>query len=90
MKFDKHFPSERLKPYIKFFVVSENKLANKYKVFPSSGLVIGLQYKGKLMTIKDNTESKLTSAGITEIFIFAHLHYNLDAKAIKNVMSQSF
>lgn len=65
MKFDKYFPSEILKPYIKYFVVSENDLENEYKVFPSSGLVIGFQYKGKLTTIKDNTESKLASAGIT-------------------------
>ena len=67
MKFDRYFPTERLKPYIKYFVVSENELANEYKVFPSSGLVIGFQYKGQLATIKENTVSKLTSAGITGI-----------------------
>lgn len=67
MKFDKHFPTERLKPYIKHFVVSENELESEYKVLPSSGLVIGFQYKGQLATIKNNAESKLTSAGITGI-----------------------
>ena len=67
MKFDKHFPTERLKPYIKYFVVSENELENEYKVFPSLGLVIGFQYKGQLATIKDNSESKLTTAGISGI-----------------------
>lgn len=67
MKFDKHFPIEILKPYIKYFVVSENELESEYKVFPSSGLVVGFQYKGQLSTIKDNTESKLTMSGITGI-----------------------
>lgn len=67
MKFDKHFPNEKLKPYIKYFVVSENELESEYKVFPSSGLVIGFQYKGQLATVKNNTENKLTSAGITGI-----------------------
>lgn len=67
MKFDKHFPTEKLKPYIKYFVVSENELENEYKVFPSSGLVIGFQYKGQLATIKNNAENKLKSAGITGI-----------------------
>jgi len=67
MKFDKHFPTEQLKPYIKYLVVSENELENEYKVFPSSGLVIGFQYRGQLAVIKNNTESKLTSAGITGI-----------------------
>ncbi|MDF2456456.1 MAG: helix-turn-helix protein [Cytophagaceae bacterium] len=67
MKFDKHFPTERLKSYINYFVVSENEWESEYKIFPSSGLVIGFQYKGQLATIRNNTESKLTSAGITGI-----------------------
>lgn len=67
MKFDKHFPTDQLKPYIKYFVVSENELENEYKVFPSSGLVIGFQYKGQLATINNSIESKLTTAGITGI-----------------------
>lgn len=67
MKFEKHFPTAQLKPYIHYFVVSENALENEYKVFPSSGLVIGFQYKGKLSVIKDHLENKLNSAGITGI-----------------------
>ncbi len=67
MKFVKHFPAERLRSYIKYFVVSENELENEYKVFPSLGLVIGFQYKGQLSTIIGNTEKKLNSAGITGI-----------------------
>jgi AraC-like DNA-binding protein len=67
MRFDTYTPSEKLKPYIKHFVVSENELENAYKVFPSSGLVIGFQYKGHLSAIKDDTEEKLSSAGITGI-----------------------
>lgn len=67
MRFDKFVPNDQLKPYIKYFVVSENELVNEYKVFPTSGLVIGFQYKGQLATINQNTENKLTSAGITGI-----------------------
>ncbi|WP_423147934.1 hypothetical protein [Rubrolithibacter danxiaensis] len=67
MKFNKQFPSENLKPYIKYFLLSENELESEYKVFPSSGLVIGFQYKGQLATIKGNTESKLTSAGVIQV-----------------------
>jgi AraC-like DNA-binding protein len=67
MRFTKHFPTERLKPYIKYFAVSENELENEYKVFPSSGMVMGFQYKGQLSTINGKTESKLNSAGITGI-----------------------
>lgn len=67
MKFEKHYPSERLKPYIKYFVVSENDMEKAYKVYPSSGLVIGFQYKGQLAIVNENSESKLTTAGITGI-----------------------
>lgn len=67
MRFDKFIPTHKLKPYIKYFVVSENDIESVYKVFPSSGLVIGFQYKGQLTTVKDNRENTLTSAGITGI-----------------------
>ena len=67
MKFDKYFPTEKLKPYIKYFVVSENELESKYNVFPSSGLVIGFQYKGQLSTFKNTTENQLASAGATGV-----------------------
>jgi len=67
MKFDKHFPTDKVNDYIKYYVVSENDVESEYKVFPSSGLVIGFQYKGQLSSIKDNTLHKLTSAGITGI-----------------------
>lgn len=67
MKFDKYFPTERLKDYIKYYVVSEHELESEYKVFPTSGLVIGFQYKGQLSSVKDKAFEKLKSAGITGI-----------------------
>ena len=67
MKFDKHFPTDKLKDYIKYYVISEIDLESEYKVFPSSGLVIGFQYKGQISSINDKTLNKLTSAGITGI-----------------------
>ncbi len=65
MRFDKFIPHSSLQPYIKYFAVSENETAQEYKVFPVTSLVIGFQYKGKLATIKNNKENKLTSAGIS-------------------------
>lgn len=67
MRFDKFIPTDKLKPYIKYFVLSEHEVEREYKVFPSSGLVIGFQYKGQLTIIKDDRENKLASAGITGI-----------------------
>jgi hypothetical protein len=67
MRFDKIIPSEALRPYIKYMVISENADEHTYKVFPSTGLVIGFQYKGRLATIADNTEQDLSTAGISGI-----------------------
>jgi AraC-like DNA-binding protein len=67
MKFEKHFPTDKLKDYIKYYVVSENEVEGEYKVFPSPALVIGFQYKGQLSTIQNSEERKLTSTGITGI-----------------------
>lgn len=67
MKFDKIIPTDRLKPYIKHLVVSENAVENIYKVFPSTGLVVGFQYRGQLDNINNDKEIKLATAGITGI-----------------------
>lgn len=67
MRFDKHLPTAQLKPYIKHFVVSENEFENEYKVFPSSGLVIGFQYNGGLSTVKEGSLYNLDPSGITGI-----------------------
>lgn len=67
MKFEKHIPTDRLKPYINCIVVSENEAENQYKVFPSSSLVVGFQYRGSLALLQEGTETKLNSAGISGI-----------------------
>ncbi len=67
MKFDMYAPTPQLRPYIKYFVVSENECGNEYKVFPSSGLVIGFQYNGRLSTVQGGKVSDLNAAGITGI-----------------------
>ncbi|HVY75469.1 MAG TPA: helix-turn-helix domain-containing protein [Puia sp.] len=67
MRFDKFIPADKLKPYIKYLVLSESTSERTYKVFPSTGMVIGFQYKGKLSHLKDDVEAPLMSAGITGI-----------------------
>ena len=67
MKFDKVIPAEILKPYIRYYVVSENTQQAEYTVFPSSGLVIGFQYRGQLSVVTSHAEKQLAGAGITGI-----------------------
>ena len=67
MRFEKFIPTNQLKPYIKYFVISENDVKSEYKVLPSSGLVMGFQYRGQLTNIQNETEDKLNTAGITGI-----------------------
>lgn len=67
MKFNSFLPTEQLRSYIREFVVSENEAEQEYKVYPSSGMVIGFQYKGQLSTLAGGVENPLTAAGITGI-----------------------
>lgn len=67
MRFEKILPCEPLQPYIRYFVVAENPDESTYKVFPSTALVIGFQYRGQLKSIANHQETSLTSAGITGI-----------------------
>lgn len=67
MKFEKYLPTARLQDYIKYYVIAEHAKESEYKVYPSSGLVIGIQYQGQLSLIRDATESRLSTAGITGI-----------------------
>lgn len=65
MRFDKVIPSERLRPYIRQFVISENAEEQTYKIYPTPGLVVGFQYKGRLSILNGSTETRLFASGIT-------------------------
>ncbi|GAB3990975.1 hypothetical protein GCM10028807_19590 [Spirosoma daeguense] len=67
MRFNKIIPTEKLRPYVHYFVISENDVETEYKVFPSSALVIGFQYRGQLSIIENGIEINLSTAGITGI-----------------------
>src|ERR1700749_2347320 len=67
MKFDKHFPTDKLKDYIKYYVVSEMDSESEYKAFPSPGLVMGFQYKGQISSVTNKTLNKRMPAGISGI-----------------------
>lgn len=48
-------------------VISENPEEHTYKIFPSLGLVVGFQYKGRLSILNNSGEYRLSPAGITGI-----------------------
>ncbi|GAB3314548.1 hypothetical protein GCM10027299_02780 [Larkinella ripae] len=66
-RFDKILPVDRLKPFISHFVISEKTQESVYKVFPTTSLVIGFQYGGKLKTSRNGIETALDTAGISGI-----------------------
>jgi len=65
MRFDRYIPTERLRPFVKQFAVSEQETEHEYKVLPSTGLVIGFQYRGQLATFVKDEPVKLETAGIS-------------------------
>lgn len=67
MSFYKIIPTDKLKPYVNHFAISESFQQHTYKVFPSTKLVIGFQYKGFLNSVENNLQNTLATAGITGI-----------------------
>jgi len=65
MKFQVYLPCERLLPYVKQLIISENEQENTYRVLPDTALVIGFQYRGKLSYWEEGEQNPLASAGIT-------------------------
>lgn len=65
MKFDVHLPCERLRPYVQQIIISENNIAQTYKVLPGTSLVMGFQYSGRLAHIQGQANISLATAGIT-------------------------
>ncbi|WP_420150159.1 hypothetical protein [Spirosoma sp.] len=48
MRFQHYVPSDRLKSYVKWFVISESADEQTYQILPDTSLVIGFQYRGQL------------------------------------------
>jgi AraC-like DNA-binding protein len=65
MKFEVHLPCDRLLPYVKQLIISENEQAASYHVLPDTALVIGFQYSGKLSYLEENKQNPLATSGIT-------------------------
>lgn len=64
-RFQQYAPCDALNPYIKQFYISENPVAETYKVLPVPGVVIGFQYAGALTLVDGSGKSQLSEAGIT-------------------------
>ncbi|WPQ63726.1 helix-turn-helix transcriptional regulator [Chitinophaga sancti] len=65
MRFDKVSPTAALAPYIKYYVIAENTLAEEYTIFPSTSLVIGFQYRGLLSLVQPTYVTPLSISGIS-------------------------
>lgn len=64
-RFDQYIPSSVLRPYIKYFTISESEHEDTYKVLPGTSLVMGFQYQGRLSYLAEGMENRLSAAGIT-------------------------
>ena len=65
MRFDIYMPCDMLKPYVRHFAVSEADGESTYKVLPDTSLVIGFQYRGGLSYLDGNSETALSTSGLT-------------------------
>lgn len=59
-------PCDRLKPYVRRFLVQESAASERYTVLPDTSIVLGFQYKGGLSLLKNDRERiGLSPAGVT-------------------------
>jgi len=65
MRYDIYIPSDILKPYIRCFIISEDDAERIYKALPETGMVIGFQYRGRLLRLENNQPTKLDTTGIS-------------------------
>ncbi len=54
-----------LKPFVKSFAVQEISEESNYRVLPDTGLVIGLQFKGRLSRLQNEKETPLSASGVS-------------------------
>ena len=65
MNFTSYIPSDILKPFVSSLAISVNEKAQSYKVLPSTNIVMGFQFSGKLSFSQENKTKPLNVAGIT-------------------------
>lgn len=65
MSLQTFLPHPHLRPYIKYIAISEVGSAQEYKVLPSTALVMGFQFKGRLSYLLEGKEAPLSAIGIT-------------------------
>ena len=65
MIFTTYTPAEPLKPFVKYLAISEQESPGSYPVYPSLGMVLGFQYRGRLNTVSNGREQALATSGIT-------------------------
>jgi len=65
MRFESFLPCDALRPYVAKLVISESELRDDYTVLPSTGLVAGFQFRGRLERHKPNGTQLLSTSGVT-------------------------
>lgn len=64
-RFTTYWPSERLRPFVHYFAISEMEVVELYKVLPSKSLVMGFQYRGRLVDLSNGLSKPLNPLGIS-------------------------
>lgn len=67
MRYETFIPREQLRPFVRLFAISESPDEQVYNVLPGTEVVMGFQYQGVLYHQRQNSNSLLTSSGITGI-----------------------
>lgn len=64
-EYETYIPADRLKPFIRSFVIQEAAGEAAYRVLPDTGVVMGFQYKGRLFRVDEGNPTALDISGIS-------------------------
>lgn len=77
-RFTIYRPSDRLIPFVRYFAISETEAEETYKVLPINSLVMGFQYRGRLIDLSSESARCLNRLGISGLqdryTIFKNIH----------------
>lgn len=76
MGLNTYIPCDMLKPFVKSFAVQEISQESSYTVLPDIGLVIGLQFKGKLSRLQNEKETTLSASGVSGLADYSRTFKN--------------
>ncbi len=73
MKIEKYIPADRLKPFIKTFMIIESENGTENRILPDTSIVLAFRFNGQITYRENNVKNNLPASLITGLMKSARL-----------------